>query len=49
MRLLLLGGTQEARQIASALRDQVGLALSVSLARGERRPISYATLFGNKW
>lgn len=42
MRLLLLGGTQEARQIAVALRGETRLAMTVSLAHGTRRPQSFA-------
>ncbi len=38
MRLLLLGGTGEARSIATALRRESGLSLTVSLARPERNP-----------
>ncbi len=41
MRLLLLGGTREARNIAAALRREPGLSLTVSLARPERIPRPY--------
>ena len=42
MRLLLLGGTQEAHHIAAALRREVGLSLTVSLAKQERHPKPFA-------
>lgn len=41
MRLLLLGGTQEARHVASALNGVGRLSVVVSVAKGERRPQSY--------
>ena len=41
MRLLLLGGTREARNIATALRREAGLSLTVSLARPDRSPAPY--------
>lgn len=41
MRVLLLGGTDEARRIASSLAPDPRVNLVVSLARGERLPPSY--------
>ena len=44
MRLLLLAGTSEARQISSALARESRLIPIVSLARAERRPVPYGGL-----
>lgn len=41
MRLLLLAGTREARQIARTLSGESGLTLTASLATSERRPQDY--------
>ena len=41
MRVLLLGGTAEARHIAYALTRENGITLTVSLARPERIPFKY--------
>ena len=38
----MLGGTQEAHHIAAALRREVGLTMTVSLARPERLPKAFA-------
>lgn len=44
MRLLLLAGTSESRQIASALTREPRLIPIVSLARAERRPVPFGGL-----
>ena len=41
MRLLLLAGTQEARQIVAALKSVTGLGLTVSVARPMRPPEAF--------